>query len=270
MHYMDAQKLRTPKGLDFLRLVSRSKTHQAALKLMGQLWQVHVTIWTEGVWEVISCEDSPTKFLLTDHPVTTYNREIFPLSKGAKYPYDAPIELVGTQTLFPLDLNKCLIITNLGYVRNPRANPLKERINPGYFRQAAFDLRFVQTGRILTEQQVRAVNYILKKRAMRYIAAAEEEWLFPERFLNNPMWNRLGDQFFLKPDPRKTSFSTGFLMGFEGGGAWGSDEYGREYDANTSNIKNHRNAEWDTYQRSQKEWDDHFGPLSTEEMRRYI
>jgi hypothetical protein len=59
-------------------------------------------------------------------------------------------------------------------------------------------------------------------------------------------------------------------MGFEGGGAWGSDEYGREYDANTSNIKNHRNAEWDTYQRSQKEWDDHFGPLSTEEMRRYI
>jgi hypothetical protein len=36
------------------------------------------------------------------------------------------------------------------------------------------------------------INYITKKRAYRYVAAAEKEWLYPERYLPTTHWNKLG------------------------------------------------------------------------------
>jgi hypothetical protein len=71
IRHLDAQKLRTPKGLDHLKQRWRHGSHQAALYLMGKLWQLHVTIWMEGVWEVLYCDSSSTKFIISDHPVTT-------------------------------------------------------------------------------------------------------------------------------------------------------------------------------------------------------
>lgn len=203
LRYLDAQKLRTPKGLDYIKRIAPDSSHQAALYLMGQLWQLHITIWTEGVWEVLYCDESATKFMVSDHPVTTYNKELFPLSKECRYPLDARIERVGTHTIFPLDLNRCLVITNLGYVRNSSMNPLQVRENPRYFASTMFDIRKVQTGRQISEDYVRRINYIIKKRARRYLAAAQKEWLYPERFFKTRMWNRLGDRFFLMPAPER-------------------------------------------------------------------
>ena len=34
------------------------------------------------------------------------------------------------------------------------------------------------------------------------------------------MWNKLGDKFFLMPDPRKVPFTTEFFGIMEGGTAW--------------------------------------------------
>ena len=34
---------------------------------------MHCTIWTEGVREIVSAEDSDVKFIISDHPVTIYN-----------------------------------------------------------------------------------------------------------------------------------------------------------------------------------------------------
>jgi hypothetical protein len=42
-----------------------------------------------------------------------------------------------------------------------------------------------QFGRELEEDEVLRINYILKRRATRYIAAAEEEWLYPEKRVPN-------------------------------------------------------------------------------------
>jgi hypothetical protein len=196
--YIDAQKLRTPKGLDFLKKLSGTD-HGKALMLMRRMHQVHVTTWMEGVWEVVSCDDSATKFIVTDHPVTTYNRAMFPQSQACLYPLDAPIDLLGTHTIFPLSMNRCLVITNLGYVRNPEVPALRRRQNPRSFAETMWDIRRVQTGRQIAEAQVRAINFILKTRARRYIAAAEQDWLFPERHLKTTMWNKLGGPFFLMP-----------------------------------------------------------------------
>lgn len=271
MRYMDAQKLRTPKGLDFLRKLSKTDDNQVALHVMGELHQMHITIWSEGVWEVLACDESPTKFIVSDHPVTTYNKGEFPGSRACTYPLDSRIDLLGTHTIFPLDLNRCLVITNLGYVRNPNASPTRTRENPRYYAAPTmFDLRKVQTGRQVSEDYVRAINYVLKTRAKRYIAAGEREWLYPEKGLAATRWDRLGDKVFLMPDPRKVNFTTGFVMGFKGGGGWGHDEYGRHSDDNDPEVKRLREKEWRTFQAAKQSWDSMFGELTDEEWRKYV
>lgn len=267
--YMDAQKLRTPKGLDFLAKHSGGGQDRV-LRLMGQIHQIHVTIWLEGVWEVLECDASPTKFIVTDHPVTTYNKGMFPLSRDLVYPYDAPITLLGTHTIFPLNLNRCLVITNLGYVRNPAINPMKPRENPRTFATTMWDIRKVQTGRQISEREVQAINFILKSRASRYIAAAEEDWLYPERHLPTTMWNKLGDKFFLMPDPRKASFTTGIFAGGGRGPGWGQDEYGRIPNDRDPAVIALRNAEFRAHQKHKAAWDQKFGPLARDDLMRWF
>lgn len=270
LRFMDAQKLRTPKGLDFIRKLTRSKTSQEGLVLMGDLWQMHITIWMEGVWEIVSCDNSTTNFIMTDHPVTTYNKCLFPGSPSCAYPNDAEIERVGTHTIFPLSLTRCLVITNLGYVRNPKANGLRIRENPRYFEQTMFDLRKIQTGRQVSETDVLAINYILKNRAKRYIASHRKEWLYPERDMDITMWNKLGSKYFLFPDPRKVSFTTGFFAGNDRGPTFSQDEYGRIPNDNDPNVRRKRDKEWKSFHDFKDAWDAMYGPLSREEFVKYV
>jgi hypothetical protein len=130
VRYLDAQKMRTPKGLDFLKKTVGVVLKRDLLFWMARLWQINCTIWMEGIWEILDCRDSPTHFIVSDNPLTTYNKSLFPLSSKCQYPFDAPIGMLGTHTIFPLGPTKLLVITNLGYVRNPDVNRLKERENP--------------------------------------------------------------------------------------------------------------------------------------------
>jgi len=132
-----------------------------------------------------------------------------------------------------------------------------------------FSLREVQTGREISEDEVRTINFILKKRAKRFVAAAERDWLYPERTLKTTTWNMLGDHFFLMPDPRKVPFSTKSLVGFEDGTSWGIDEYGRPPWRDDPAEESLREKEWDTFHRHRAMWKEKFGELSREEMDRY-
>jgi hypothetical protein len=254
-NYLAAQFFRTPKGLDLLRTLSRSPSHQRALLVMQHAWQLYHTIWSEGVWEVVHCASSPTKFIVSDAPVTTYNKKVFPGSDEVRQLGGARLERVGTHTIFPIDCDHCLVITNMQYVRNPRINPLKIRENPQYFENRMFDLRKVQRGREISEDDVVAVNHILKTHARRYIAASNEDWLYPERHLKEKFWPKLSSPYFLHPDPRKVSFSTGILMGFKDGGAFGHNEYGH-YDLDGPRAKALREEEWKTFQATKQAWDE--------------
>src|ERR1700722_488825 len=108
--YMDAQRIRTPKGLDRLRSLTDVRDQNATLLLMQQVFQYHTTMWTEGVWEIVRARQSPTKFLLTDEPVTLFNRRLFP--SESVYPGGVELDKVGTRTIFPLGLDSCLIISH--------------------------------------------------------------------------------------------------------------------------------------------------------------
>jgi Protein of unknown function (DUF4238) len=250
--YMGAQRFRTPKGLDFLENKIGLQDHNVVLAVMGRNFEIHETMWMEGIWEIARARLSPTKFIVSDNPVTFFNSGTFP--HLYPYPDDAGLEEIGTRTLFPLGLDSCLIITHIQLVRNPHANPSKPRVNARAFGQTMKYTLDTQFGRELEEDEVRRINFILKKRATSYIAAAEEEWLYPERQASTRKWSMLDDDWFLLPHMYKVSFSRGVIAGRNDGPTWVMDEYGRSRtDPHYQDEGQHR-SEWITFNQAKKEW----------------
>ncbi len=226
--YMSLQKIRTPKGLAHFASLTGLTNRNAVLFKMQELHRMYCALWTECVWAVVDASECETKFIVSDHPVTVYNEACFPQSKHCRGVRDPEIWLSGTFTIFPLCLDKALILTNLSWARNPYGDPLKPRPNPNLFRGAIFNFQKVQTGRKLTDTEVQEINYIIKARAHRYIAAAKEEWLYPERTVNS-RWDQLGDGYLLFPDPRSMDYGGEVIFGgfADGRPAQAFDEYGR-------------------------------------------
>lgn len=159
--------------------------------------------------------------------MTVYNRECGPRSQRCRGYNDPEIWLHGTHTIFPLSFNKILILTNLSWVRNPYQSPVKQRPNPNPLRGAIFNFMDIQTLRYLSEQEVREINFIIKSRALRYIAAGKEEWLYPDRYVSKSNWNYYGDGYLLMPDPRSINLGGEIAIGHWDGTASWYDAYGR-------------------------------------------
>ncbi|MFM5165067.1 DUF4238 domain-containing protein [Aeromonas rivipollensis] len=223
--YLDAQKLRTPKGLDWIR----SKYHELnQLQLMTEmqlLRSIHCTLWAEGVRELVSAENSDVKFLLSDHPITIYNYACPPDSELCDYPNDPDIALKGSQTIFPLDKNRCLILTNLEYAQDPEnVNPLELRTNPARMRHSMVNtIEFINT-RKLTADEVTKINYIIKSRAHVSVAAGSEDWLYPERSITCD-WAYL--RHVLLPPKKGVFFGREMYAQFEDGTVHYQDAFGR-------------------------------------------
>lgn len=224
--YIDAQKLRTPKGLDWIRARYRKLNQVELMVEMQALRQMHCTMWLEAVREVVSAEDSDVKFLVTDHPVTVYNPQCPPDSAQCRYPDEPPIELIGSHTIFPLDANHCLILTNLEYAKGPAGvDLLKTRQNSRHFGQTiARTDAWIRT-RKLSRDEVIAINHILKSRARRFIAAAEEGWLYPERSGAHD-WSSIG-QILLPPEKELWHFGGETVIGYKDGTSAYQDAFGR-------------------------------------------
>ena len=257
--YMTVQKLRTPKGLDYLAGITELGDKNTVLTALQQLQRVYVAIWTECVWSIADASQSATKFIISDHPVTVYNEACKPVSEWCRGFNDPEIWLSGTHTLFPLSLDKILIQTNLSWVRNPYGDPLESRPNPNLFRGAVFSFIDIQTGRMLSETEVNEINFIIKKRAYRYVAAGEEEWLYPERKMSTRNWSKLGRGYLLFPEPRSVDFSNEVILGYDDG-TYRFDEYGRRPWQPDYGSKDRRDEEWKTFRAFQGEYARVFGP----------
>lgn len=228
MLYMSTQKLRTPKGLDWLAKQANTSDRDAILQLMLQLRQLHSAIWVECVWQISEASQSDTKFIISDHPVTVYNKFLGPRNKKwCRGSNDPDITLNATHTVFPLSLDKVLILTNLSWVRNPYQSGVAQRPNANPMRQAMFNFQNIQTMRQLSEHEVLEINFIIKSRAYKYIAAVQEDWLYPENHVSKSNWNTYGDGLLLMPDPRGIEFGGEMFIGWEDGTSTAFDEYGR-------------------------------------------
>lgn len=224
--YLDAQKIRTPKGLDWIKSKYPSLTKLDLLLEMQGIRTMHCTMWAESVMEIISAEDSPVKFILTDHPATIYNPACPPNGSHCRYPDDPAIALKGSQTVFPLDLEHCLVLTNLEYANNPKGvNPLETRTNPRNFGQTILRFDTIIRSRRLNAKDVHAVNYILKSRANKYLAAGSEDWLYPEKHIAEP-WDTVGD-VLLPPKESLWNFGGEVYVGYDNGAVHYQDAFGR-------------------------------------------
>ena len=119
----------------------------------------------------------------------------------------------------------------------------------------------VQNRRFFNEEEVKQINFILKSQALRYIAAGNPDWLYPESHVRKSDWARYGHGYLLMPDPRNVSFSGEFIMGFTDGSAIGFDEYGRRPWEKDYKQRDGAN-EWNSFHRFRGEFARLFGPIS--------
>jgi hypothetical protein len=223
--YMAVQKLRTPKGLDWIRSCYGALGQVDLMVEMQALRQMHCTMWVEGVREIVSAHDSDVKFILTDHPVTIYNAAVDPTSEQCAYPQDPLVAAIGSQTVFALDANTCLILTHLEYAKEPdrldltRLRTNARHLGGGMTRTDAFVRK-----RRLSRDEVIAINHLLKSRAKRYIAAGNKTWLYPEREFNGS-WAQIAK--VLQPMAELWRFGGEIYVGYKDGTSGYWDEHGR-------------------------------------------
>jgi hypothetical protein len=233
--YLDVQKLRTPKGLDWVKAKYPELNQMQLMSEVQALRTIHCTLWAEGVRELVSAEDSDMKFILSDHPVTIYNYACPPDSEFCAYPHDPDIALKGSQTIFPLDKNRCLILTNLEYAKDPNVtNPLEQRTNAARFRQSMVNTINFIAKRKLKQDEVTIINHIIKSRSKDAIAAGKENWLYPEDRLTCE-WSELR-HVLLPPSEELYKFGGEMYVGYEDGSTYYQDEFGRTSPKN-ENLK---------------------------------
>ena len=223
--FLDIQKIRTPKGLAWLQAQYPTLSQNELMLEMQGIRMLHCTIWVGGVREIVSAEDSDVKFIISDHPVTIYNHALPPTDGACAYPLDPGIALRGSQTIYPLNREFCLILTNLEYAKNPSTGPLEKRTFARNFRQTMTRVdAFIRT-RKLTGQEVAQINFVIKARARRYIAAGRKEWLYPEKTVSQP-WGELR-KVFLPPKDGMFHFGGEIFVKYESGDVHYQDEFGR-------------------------------------------
>jgi hypothetical protein len=194
--YLDAQKIRTPKGLRLLKTIAAKSgfiADQNTLMILMQQWRrFFCTMLAEGFWEIVSANNSGHKFIYSDDPVTLYNCDHYPNSQMCQFPYDPHIFERGTRVIFPLDSNHCLLISHFEHANDPkRSGARQQRRNARAYDQTLLTYLDVHRTRELSAPQVATVNYVIKKRATRYVAGGCADWLSPEAVVGEPRWSEI-------------------------------------------------------------------------------
>lgn len=225
--YLDAQKFRTPKGLEWISARYPHLDQNALMMEMQGVRAINCTLWSEGVREIVSARAGGVKFILTDHPVTIYNHACPPDHPLCAYPNDPSVMLKASQTLFPLDQDQCLILTNLEYAQEPNlADPLEKRAHARLVRQSLVRTdKFIKT-RTLSDAEVIAINHVLKSRAKKFIAAGNRDWLWPEKEVEGT-WQDI-QRVLLPPKDELWSFGGETFIGYKDGSVDYQDAYGRK------------------------------------------
>lgn len=108
MLYLSTQKLRTPKRLDRLAARAGARSRDDVLARLTSLRSLYGAIWAQCAWQLADAANSETKFIVSDHPVTVYNRSCAPGNPlWCKRADDPDMRLQATHTLVPLPPTAC-------------------------------------------------------------------------------------------------------------------------------------------------------------------
>lgn len=223
--YTDAQRLRTPKGLDWIKSRYSSLDQLHLMREMQALRLMNTMMWMEGVREVVSAEASDVKFIVSDNPVTIFNAACPPGSPETLYPEDPPLEWLGSITVFPLNANTCIIFSHLEYAQSQGRDDLRRpRTNARYRGTGLVRKDAFIRGRKLSRDHVVEINHLLKSTARRFIGAAEPEWLYPENETLGS-WQDIASILLPKNDLWK--FGGEIFVGYKDGSSKYQDQFGR-------------------------------------------
>jgi hypothetical protein len=257
MPYLGSQRIRTPRGLSWLSNVLGISDKSELMRAMVFTRDHYSAVWSEGIWQIADANESDTKFIISDNPITVYNKEIGTHNRTwDRDKSDPDPNLMGSHTIFPLSMNKVLILTHPGWAKNPFQNGMVRRPNINPYRPTVFNYTQIQVDRHLSEDEVRQFNFILKNKAQRYIAAYKKEWLYPERHVNPNGWKDFGDGLLMLPDPRSLNVGGNVFVGFNDGSSYAQDQWGRPPDDSRPN-----DVEWNTLHKIQGIFAHKFGPL---------
>src|SRR5690606_17585946 len=138
-------------------------------------------------------------------------------------------ELVGSQTVFALDANTCLILTHLENAQEPKASDLTApRTHARYRGQSLVRTDAFIRKRKLSRDEVIAINHLLKSCARRYLAAANQEWLYPETSFAGG-WQDIAKVLLPRDDLWR--FGGEIYVGYADGSTHYQDAFGRTSDA---------------------------------------
>ena len=77
VRYMSIQKLRTPKGLGFISNIFDINSTNKLLLFLQRIQYMYGAVWADAVWQIADASESPTKFIISDHPVTVYEYPVW-------------------------------------------------------------------------------------------------------------------------------------------------------------------------------------------------
>jgi hypothetical protein len=230
IEYVDAQKIRTPKGLAFLKFIAAKSgliAQQNQLMTLMQNWrQFFCTLLAEGFWEIVGAHQSQTKFIFSDDPATVYNCDHYPASQMCQFPLDPHIFERGTRIIFPLDRDNCLLISHIEHSKEPKRSKARlHRRNARAYDRTIISFLDVHRSRELTSVEVATINYVIKRRAVRYTAAGSEGDLNPESQIGDPSWCNIDAIFQHDGFPRKLAGGE-MMIKYEDESILSSNEYG--------------------------------------------
>jgi uncharacterized protein DUF4238 len=134
------------------------------------------TVWSECQWEIFSARNSEIEFLLSDDPVTLYNRDCYPASSVCTYPHDPDPFWKGTRVIHPLSPDNVLVLTHSEHTDNPsRLKARQNRRNARAYDQVILNYTSIVNEREFAPDQVTCINHIIKSRAARYVASISRE-----------------------------------------------------------------------------------------------
>ena len=223
--FLDIEKLRTLKGLDWLRSQYPITSQNELMREMQGLRMLNCSIWSESVKEIVSAEESEVKFVTSDHPITVYNPALPPGSSRCAYPNDAPIALNGSQTLFHLSRNFCLILTNLEYARDNSINPSVKRTFARNYRQTMIRADAFIRQRKLSAENVSQINAVIISRARKFVAGGQQSWL-PQEHISEEEWRAVAGTL-TPPENALWQFGGKIFARFKDGKTYFQDEFGQ-------------------------------------------
>jgi hypothetical protein len=210
LEFMNAQKARTPKGIQQIKLALAKRgflapSNNRIMNYFQRTRFVNCTVWSEGMWEIFSARTADTKLLLSDDPVTIYNCDCYPASEFCRYPADPHAYWRGSRVIYPLSPDLVLVITHNEHADDPkRTRARTDRRNARANDQSIISYTDVIKQRELTTEQVAQINYVLKSRAARYVASVRLGDLYPERIVGSPRWCDVDQIFHTKYKSSRT------------------------------------------------------------------